>query len=202
MLNLCIDVDGVLANFTDAYAAALTRRTGIVFPPASSEWPTSWYWDRDAGVSKADEMETWEKDIIQSKTFWQRLKPVENAKPTLKQLNQMTQRGDAVYFITNRLGTSVKLQTERWLYSYGVSYPTVIVTADKVPFLRALKANFFIDDKPETLIDVGRVAAEEKWDNFQPFLFDTPYNRIQNYPNNVQRAGSVLEALVMAYGRT
>lgn len=201
MLTLCIDVDGVLANFTDAYASALKRRTGIEFPKASADWPTSWYWERDAGVTKEQEEETWLKDIIQSKTFWQRLDPVPNAKPTLKQLNQMAQRGDQVYFITNRMGTSVKLQTERWLYSHGINYPTVIVTGDKIPFLRALKANFFIDDKPETIMDAGRVSEEEKWENFQPFIFDTPYNRVQTYPNNVQRSNTVLEALAQAYGR-
>ena len=202
MLTLCIDVDGVLANFTDSYAAALSRRTGIVFPKASSEWPTSWYWDRDAGVSKEDEEETWYKDIIQSKTFWQRLDPVPNAKPALKQLNQMAQRGDQVYFITNRMGVNVKLQTERWLYSHGINYPSVIVTADKAPFMKILKANFFIDDRPETLIEIGNLAEKEAWPNFNLFLFDMPYNRKQNYPNNVQRAGTVLEAIAQAYGRS
>lgn len=201
MLKFCIDVDGVLANFTDAYAKALTRRTGIEFPVASADWPTSWFWERDAGVTKEQESETWHHDIIQSRTFWQRLSPVPNAKPALKHLNKMTQRGDEVYFITNRMGDLAKLQTERWLYAHGVNYPTVIVTGDKVPFLRALKANFFIDDKPDTVMDVGRVAAEEKWENFNLFLFDTPYNRVQHYPNNVQRAGTVLEAIAQAYGR-
>jgi uncharacterized HAD superfamily protein len=201
MLTFAIDIDGVLANFTDAYAAAVSRRTGIVFPKASSEWPKSWYWDRDAGVSKEDEEATWYHDIIQSKTFWQRLEPVENAKPALKQLNQMAQRGDQVYFITNRMGQSVKLQTERWLYNHGINYPSVIVTSEKIPFLRALKANFFIDDKPETVIDVGNTAEKEKWENFNLFIFDMPYNRVQHYPNNVQRAGTVLEAIAQAYGR-
>ncbi len=200
MLNICVDVDGVLANFTDAYAAALSRRTGIVFPKASSEWPTSWYWDRDMGVSKEDEQETWRKDIIQSRTFWQRLEPTPNAKPTIKKLNTMAQRGDQVYFLTHRMGELVKLQTERWLYNQGMNYPSVIVTGEKVPFLRALKANFFIDDKPDTILDVAKVAESEKWDNFQLFLFDSPYNRVQNYPPNVRRVTSVLEAIVAAYG--
>lgn len=201
MLTFAIDIDGVLANFTDAYASALTRRTGIVFPKMSEDWPTSWYWDRDAGVSKQDEEETWHKDIIQSRTFWQRLEPHENAKPAIKQLNTMAQRGDQVYFITHRMGTNVKLQTERWLYNQGMNYPTVIVTGDKTPFLRALKVNFFIDDKPQTIIDVGQAAEKEKWDNFNLFLFDRPYNRVGVYPNNVQRARTVLEALAQAYGR-
>lgn len=201
MLTLAIDIDGVLANFTDAYAACVTRRTGIVFPKMSDEWPTSWYWDRDAGVTREQEEETWKKDIIQTRNFWQKLEPHEGAKPALKYLNQMASRGDQLYFITHRMGDSVKLQTERWLYNHGINYPTVIVTGQKLPFLRALGVNFFIDDKPSTVIEVGEAAMAEKWENFNLFLFDRPYNRNGAYPNNVQRARTVLEAIAQAYGR-
>lgn len=217
MLRICCDLDGVLANFTDAYAARLTFRTTIPFPPASDEWPKVWYWDRAMGITRDEETTTWEEDIIKSINFWKRLDPLPNARPAVRWLNRLTHSCNEVYFITNRIGKKAKLQTEQWLYDLGMSYPTVIVTADKLPFLRALKANFFIDDKTETIQEIAAANLPDlklylrEWfyNSNQPCPTHTPDCQTCGgtnwvpmvYPANVLKCKGLLEALQESYGQ-
>lgn len=197
MLKLAIDVDGVLANFCDSYAARLTFRTGIPFPPMSPEWPTVWQWDHAMGITPAEEQYTWEQDILRTSNFWRNLKPYADTKPAVRWLNRLTHSGNEVYFITNRPGKQAKLQTEKWLYNLGMNYPTVIVTSDKLPFLKALKVNFFIDDKPDTLSEVG-LAAPPDLDRL--YARTWAYNRDVEFPPNVRRTPNLLTALQESYG--
>lgn len=207
VLKLAIDVDGVLANFCDSYAARLTARTGIPFPPASHDWPTVWAWDRAMGITPQEERYTWEEDILKSSNFWKNLDPLPNAKPAIRWLNRLTYTGNEVNFITNRIGKNAKLQTEKWLYNLGMNYPTVIVTNNKVPFLKALGINFFIDDKPETIAETaaatipnGHGALPALPDLQRLYVKDCAYNREVIFPGNVLRAPDLLTALQESYG--
>lgn len=178
-MKLGFDVDGCLANFTDSYASELTKVSGIVFPKASSEWPTAWFWDREMGVTHTDESKVWKGVIMkEGSTFWQTLAPLEGANEVLKLLNHRIKLGDEVYFITNRMGDQAKLQTEKWLYEWGIDYPTVILSAEKTPLIKLLGLEFFIDDKWETMRDLYKEAEAEGWLNGKSFyLKDAPYNR-------------------------
>lgn len=197
MIKLGIDLDGCLANFTDSYAKLLTRRSGIPFPPSSDEFPREWFWDRAAGITREIEGETWSKDILKSKNFWQNLAPLPNAKPAIRWLNRLAKSGNEVYYITNRPGDTSKHQTEKWLYELGMNYPTVITTADKLPFVKAIKLDFYVDDKTETIQEI----AAANLPNLRLYLREWAYNRDVVYPPNVLRCKDVLSALQESYGQ-
>lgn len=174
-MNYGIDIDGVLANFTDNYAALLTAKTGIEFPKNSSTWPTVWYWERAAGVVKDDENFVWKEGILAT-TFWLDLEPLPGAEPTLELLSAKRYAGDQVYFITTRPGKKAKLLTEYWLRNWGFANATVLIAgseAAKGQLAAALKLDVFIDDKPENCEAVARAVDP----SCKVFLVDAPYNR-------------------------
>lgn len=203
-----VDIDGVLANFTDAYAALLTAKTGIEFPKNSSSWPTEWYWERAAGVNKADETAVW-KDGILSTNFWANLPRLPLAEQTLDLLMLKRWEGDQVYFITTRPGKKAKLLTEAWLQRWGFLTPTVLIAgseAAKGQLAKALKLDVFIDDKPENCEQVieatkqqvaydGMMSMEPFYEYpCKVFLVDAPYNRTPQ-PAGIIRVSSALDAL-------
>lgn len=195
MRSIACDIDGVLANFSDSYASLLHKETGIVFPKCSDTWPVDWFWERKMGVTSKQEKSVWDGSILSSKSFWRNLDALDGSTPAIYRLNNMAQQGDQIFFITNRPGLCSKYQTERWLYDLGMSYPTVLVAADKLPLLKALKIDFFIDDRPETIQEVGLDASVPHL-----YLKDAPYNRTQVYAPTVKRAASLLVALDDCYG--
>lgn len=197
-----IDLDGVLSNFTDSYARALWKETGILFPPNSDEWPTVWYWEREAGVTKEQEGKVWKDHILKGKKkFWEGLAPLPDARAELKQLNRLAKLGHEVTFISTRMGEQAKAQTETWLYNNWMSFPTVILSDKKVPLIRDLGIDFFIDDKWETIDLLARTAETEKWKigGTRPpcsiYLKSTPYNKGYEPYNGVVRVSGVKEAL-------
>jgi uncharacterized HAD superfamily protein len=94
--------------------------------------------------------------------FWWKLLAVPGAYLVIEQLNRLALAGHEIYYITNRVGVKAKLQTEDWLAARGMQHPTVVVTADKVPIVRTLKLDVFIDDNLDMTNEVARVADEEK----------------------------------------
>lgn len=201
---LAIDIDGVLADFNRSYGRTFIKISGEdKFPAgwedqlADNEFPPVWSWEGFYGYSPEVEKKVWTEAIFESKDFWRNLDPLPHTRWTLAVLNARAKAGDDVYFLTNRAGQRAKTQTEMWLYEHGMNFPTVILSGDKTPLLRALKVNFFVDDKPETIVDAAAVAASEGWKDFQLFIRDAPYNRQTTVPN-CQRVGSVKEALITA----
>lgn len=190
-MKLAIDIDGCLANFTDSYSRALTEHTGISFPKNSDEWPTEWYWDRAAGITKDQEKHVWNNVILaKGSTFWQDLDMIDGADKVIKQLNSMAKRGYDVYYLTHRMGDNAKGQTEKWLYERGCDYPTVVMTGNKLPVLVALDIGFFVDDKTETIQEVGAQGVVK-----ETYLKLAPYNRGFEYPKHVKKAKSVEDAM-------
>ena len=149
-----VDVDGVLAQFSGAYAGMLTVQTGIGFPAESDEWPNTWYWDRAAGVTKADESAVW-RQIKSSDNFWFGLPPYSGAVEFLVWLKHF---GYDTYFVTNRSGPSAKHQTERWLHKSGFPEPTVLISQEKDLACRAVEITHYIDDKNENCKAVANYA--------------------------------------------
>lgn len=201
MKVLAFDVDGCFANFTKAYGELLTKVSGDKLPQGWQDdpnFPSQWYWEQPAGFSKEVETKVWQKYITQQGSqFWKNLEPLPTARETLMFLNSLIKQGKAeCYFLTHRMGYSAKFQTEEFLYANGLDYPTVILAADKIPWLRLLKANFFVDDKPETVADLAKVAAGEKWPDFQLYLKHAPYNR--ELQGEVSGAPTVKDALIAA----
>jgi len=199
-MRLSIDLDGVCAQFNEAYAKILIKESGRdLFPPGLTweERPETfvcWDWDTFYGYTPQEIDKAWRHGIKNSTTFWEKLQPLEGATDAIKQLNRMAKSGDDVYFLTNRIGYRAKYQTEKWLYAQGCDYPTVFLVADKVPVIRALGIHFVIDDKLETINDLARVVEEEGWTGMKIYLKDAPYNR-EGRRQDIIVVGSINEAL-------
>lgn len=189
-MRLALDIDGVLARFTDSYAHFLTRETGIAFPRASEDFPQEWFWERAMGVTPEQEAKVWTERILQpGSKFWYKLHPMDGAGGIIRRLNDLTRVGHEVFFLTHRMGDKAKLQTERWLYSYGMNFPTVLLSGEKVPLIQALGVTFFIDDKPSTVVEAAEVMEKV-------YLMNAPYNVREEMPPNVVRVRSAEEALM------
>lgn len=200
MRVVCCDLDGVVCEFSKSYAEALAKVHGSCLLPedyrTNPEWPPMWNWESHHGYSTEVQQKTWQEHIIGSRNFWMKLRPLPTARESLSVLNGLFNNGEIdLFFITSRIGTRVKWQTCQFLYQQGIDFPQVIISHDKVPVLRALGANFMIDDKPETLMNVEKASQQEKWADFQLFTQDTPYNRNVSVGH---RVANVKEALIEA----
>jgi uncharacterized HAD superfamily protein len=210
-VRIGVDIDGCLANFTDAYTELLTKETGIQFPKASSEWPTEWHFDRSAlnehfvpEMAKAVEKRAWGR--IVTSDFWAQLHALPGA---IEVLEALRDSGDEVYFITSRPGKHAKALTEYWLRMHGMNNPTVLVVNSepaKGHIAKGLQLEAFIDDKPENCIEVRnatmKMVTVETHDAFvddmeypcQVFMVDAPYNRHVELPG-ITRVADVAAAL-------
>lgn len=164
---IAIDVDGICANFTDAYAKRLVKVTGENFLPKPLTLPC-WDWDKHYGYTSDQIQATWES-ITKDALFWQKLDPIPSP-AVFARLNVIAQT-HPTYFITNRMGVKCKQQTEKFLYEAGINYPTVLITGNKKPVIEALKVEFFIDDRLDTMNELVGL----KKDHF--YLQDEEYNR-------------------------
>jgi len=193
-MKLAVDIDGVLSNFCDAFAKILTDQTGMAFPKTSVDWPECWDWDRAAGVTPEQETAAW-KTVWGDAEFWLNLRMFPETQLVATQLNYLSKIGHEVVFITNRAGERAKNQTERWLYGIGIDYPTVLLAANKIPLIRLLGIDFFIDDNLDTVNEVARVAEEEKLPVYgHVYLKAAAYNRTGRR-GDLKVVDGVLEAL-------
>jgi uncharacterized HAD superfamily protein len=184
-LKIAFDIDGVLANFTEAYAKRLVKVSGKNRLPKPLTLPC-WDWDAYYGYTKQEIADTIE-NVAQDKLFWQKLKPIPESE-VFARIQALSSDND-VYFITNRFGVSCKQQTEKWLYNQGISYPTVIISSKKLPIITSLGIEFFVDDKLETMNEMPKKA------NF--FLIDADYNKA-NRTQGLLVASDVKDALKKA----
>jgi FMN phosphatase YigB (HAD superfamily) len=194
-MKIGIDLDGVLADFSPAYAEKLTKKTGIQFPTADPNWPAVWHFDYAAGAKPGDVNAVWE-DITRS-NFWAQLLPMRGALEAIRQLDEVAMLGQAeVYFITARPGKFAKRLSEFWLARHGNEYPTVIIAKDKGSVAKGLELDVFVDDMPENVADVFEASKKTR-----VYLVDHPYNRnwaIKFEPNpeaRIRRVASLMEVL-------
>ena len=180
--RLVFDLDGVLFNFNRGYGELLTKFCGDKLPAGwrtDPAFPPMWDWDQAAGYTR-DEMNTvWTEITKKDSQFWVKLAPLEGAKEAIYKLNQLSAKDVEVVFLTNRLGHGVKRQSEVALYNLGMNYPTVVIAPSgeaKIPILRAIGADFFIDDRGPTILEAAQVSYKECWQNFNLFLLKKPYN--------------------------
>lgn len=156
---LGIDIDGVLADFNQDYVKLINKMTGIEFPALGEDYPDEWFYCktayRKAGYDEAKVSATGKAvwgAISSSKSFWLDLKPYPGA---IKFLQWISLLKDDIYFMTSRPGATAKWQTEKWLKRNGFfGSPTVIITSEKGMTCKAVKADFYVDDKTENLQDV------------------------------------------------
>lgn len=186
-MKIAFDIDGCLANFTDAYAARIVKVTGENRFPKPMHIPC-WDWDKHYGYTD-DQIAATIEDISKDRLFWEKLDPI--ALPIVFTKIELLSKEHDVYFLTNRFGTNCKQQTEKWLYKQGIYYPTVLIGSNKRPLLDTLKIEFFVDDKLETMNEV----SSPKKPHF--YLLDTTYNKNRR-KESIQPVESVKDALEKA----
>ncbi len=191
-MRIGVDIDGVLAQFNDAYIEKCIEVTGKdLFPPRPFDILT-WNYPESFGYSKEEMSVVW-GDIKASNWFWLKLKAYPETSNALDTLRIREWRhGDEVYFITARPGVRVKAQTEDWIRSHcfyeEYRTPTVLISSLKGLCAQALKLDAYIDDRKENVWDVVGTGT-------RTFVMDRPWN--QGNFTDIQRVSSIQEMLAL-----
>lgn len=151
-----VDIDGVLADWNDAFRRTLVQATGRVLIPEGFD-PPLWNYAQFYGYT-AEEERTAYRMIATDSFFWQNLKPLPGAEYLATRLMRLAwETRIDLYFVTARSGVQVKYQTERWLHNtFGFRHNTVLICpGDKVEVATALRMTHFLDDKFETALGMA-----------------------------------------------
>lgn len=151
------DMDGVLADFGTGYRRLYRQLTERTLPPTS-------VWD------DLTDIETWNA-IKASTSFWYSLPALVNDS-TLRNIQLLQERGNEIYFVTHRMGSFVKAQSQDWLSHHGIANPAVIVSGKKAEVARAIGATHAIDDKFGNAYFISCYSPETK-----SYLLDAPWNQ-------------------------
>jgi 5'(3')-deoxyribonucleotidase len=165
------DLDGVAADFNSAMINKVIEVTGKdLFPPRPFDIPT-WDYPQHYGYTNEECSAVW-SEIKRDDGFWSGLNAYPAAVQILRWLSKLVEYGQAdVYFVTSRPGTSAKAQTEMWLGARGVDSPTVLISSDKGGVAKALKLDFYVDDKTENCVDVATASPKTK-----TYMLAQPWN--------------------------
>lgn len=189
-MRIGFDVDGLLADFTRSFMPLLVKVTGKnLFEPDDINNPPCWNWDIHRGYTKDEQRAAWAV-IKESPSFWTTLRPTSQLR-TLQVMILDLLRNHEVYFITNRMGTDPKWQTELWLRQHlQIDLPTVLISGAKGLCAKALKLDCYIDDNADNCNDVINQTCEH-WGVVpvgapatRTYLLDASYNR-PGGPENV-----------------
>jgi hypothetical protein len=164
-----VDIDGVLANWNEAFQAVLVGMTGRG-PTIDVDDPPAWDWPIIAGYSD-EEYQAARAMSRKSASFWMELEPLPQATQFLEDIQMPC---DDIYFLTSRPGNSTKYQTEVWLEGEGYQNPTVLITIGheaKALAAKALQLTHFLDDSGENCLAVKKACPET-----QVFLLKRNYN--------------------------
>ena len=179
-MRIVSDLDGVVFSFNNSYARLLHEENPTKIPKdwqESDTVPSCWDWDRALGYTSEELSRVWGRINKKDSTFWSKLDPLPGAVEFIKQLNKLSAKNHEVSFLTHRSGYGAKRQSEIALYNLGMNYPTVNIVKeanDKIPFLRLTGAEWFIDDKRETLNECVSSATTQ---GLALFLLNKPYNQ-------------------------
>lgn len=167
-----MDLDDVLADFIKSFMQLAHKRYGV----DPSLRPTSWEWD-DVNMTADMVKGTWD-DIIAIENFWETLDVVQGVEP---RLIQSLDNNVKLYFPTARAlvkGDDVGKQSARWIRNkFGIDIPTVIVSSEKGEMAKALKYDYFIDDRPKNCLDIKAALPD-----CQVFLANASHNQAFSDP--------------------
>lgn len=175
-MRIGFDMDGVLANFYDAYEQkCIEADLGIDrFPRRGRQGvsihPPCWNWPEHYGYAKAVVSAAWQS-IKNDESFWAELPVMDPAGVEIaRELHEDPDHD--VYFVTARPGRRSKLQTETWLEAQGIAAPTVLMSDQKGYIAKALNLEVYIDDKIENCLQVRAMSPSTRC-----YCPDRDYNR-------------------------
>lgn len=167
-----VDLDGVVADFNAAFVKKMIAVTGKDLFPARPWEPSVWDYPQHYGYTNREVSAVWEAIKVDG-AFWSQLPDYQTTPVDLLELEaREIVQGDDIYFITSRVGSSAKWQSERWLKHRMIKNPTVLISSQKGMCAAALKLDCYIDDKIENVLDV--VARSPRT---QVFLFSRAWNK-------------------------
>ena len=178
-MTLGLDLDGVLADFNNAFARVLRQVTGRELYGTF----TTWEWMKAWGYTDEECARAWAA-VKRSARFWEDLTP-------LADVSELSRLGARLVFVTNRIGETAQEQTERWLRRYGIADPRVILSADKGVWAALAQVDAFIDDKPENCRMV-----KEALPSATVILLEQPWNVGER--SGLQSAPTLAAALALA----
>lgn len=194
-LNVAVDLDGVVANFSLKFSELCRKIFGNHLPLVDNDsMILHWDWDKWYPLTKEEISKVWKHLMSEEIDFWESL-PIlnRNGWESIKELQYYDHIN--VYFITARAtspGKTVAKQSINWLEKNGWNNPQVIVTVNKEHFIKHLDIKFFVDDKKENC-----ESAKKENPNCKVYVFDTNYNRhLDAEKNNIKRIVSLNEFLV------
>jgi 5'(3')-deoxyribonucleotidase len=189
-----VDLDGILADFTGLYVECANKRYGR--PPLGT---TASNWDMSNITPTKEEADAVWADMRAIPNFWETMKVYPEVS---RGLVYLLDRQNEVYFPTARALSGpdlVSRQSAIWLRSnFGIEYPRVILSEEKGPLAKALKYDFFIDDRPKNC-----VAIKDACPDCRVFLKNLPHNASWKEPFNIKRIATVNEfcELILNEGR-
>lgn len=186
-----IDVDGVLADFTEAFK----RKCEKVFPgKVDKDWiPSQWQWG-DCGLTKHEVGMVW-KEIVEDKHFWEDVKPLVGAAQLNELIPTIVAKGAAPYFVSSRAGTNVREQTANWINTFIPNAKTdqhlIIVdnSYHKIEMMHAMRIEAMLDDYAP-LITMGKDLPTTR-----VYLMRARWNEWEREAYNLPSVGSVTEYL-------
>ena len=191
-MRIGIDVDGVLADFNEAYIRLTTQLTGRDLFPSRPFDITTWNYPESYGYTAEEVSRVWAA-IKADPFFWQGLAPYDTAEDAMRAIHLRWRANDDIYFITSRPGIDAKKQTENWLRMYWPLYTvpplTVLISSEKGLCAQALNLDVYIDDRVENVTDVHfRTEASTR-----AHLLDQPWNRHLDWPHRVTKLEHMFE---------
>lgn len=161
------DIDGVLADFVRGFLNYITLKTNVAVPNLFDANNPRYGTEHIVGADlNSLAWESLKKDPF----FWEGL-PASATRAEFARIDKLQDQHD-VYFATNRPGLYSKQQTEHWLMARGIARPTVVVTARKGEFARAVNATYSIEDKAGNAVYIGYESPTT-----QSYLLARAYNQ-------------------------
>ena len=191
-MRLGFDIDGVLASVMEAWCAGFVAVTGVDrFLPRDRHEPHDYDIHTVRGYTDEDKRLFW-RYVELSPTWWFDLPPLPCMRTLQAHIHELLDEHE-VYFITQRRGLRVKLQTEDWLrFHLDLHHPpTVLIVGhgEKGAVAKALNLDAYVEDNFDNAVDVMKKSPTTRI-----FLVNRRYNQWEHrWPSGVPNAEQVSE---------